>query len=141
MVVEMERLFDELKYCGFNFLILLFGYLTFYRPANESRAKFREEYGEKIKVSNFLNDSYINMGKEHISQYGLAVLIFIIVIVIAIVIIKKDSQLYSPYLQILIAAILIIFSFYNMINAYIASIILGGAIILFIIWAFINDSR
>ena len=136
---KMDRLIVELKYCGFNFAILLFGYLIFYRPASESRAKFRKEYGEKIKVSNFFDSNYLNMGKEHIMQYSIAILIFLIVIGIAVFIIIKGWQLYSPYLQIIISVSLIIISLYNMINAYIASIILGAAIVLLIIWACTND--
>ncbi|NJI02198.1 hypothetical protein [Staphylococcus agnetis] len=135
----MDRLIEELKYCGFNFALLLFGYLIFYRPASESRAKFRKEYGEKIKVSNFFDSNYLNMGKEHIVQYSLGIIIFLIVIGIAAFIIMKGWQLYSPYLQILISVSLIIISLYNMINAYIATFILGGGIILLIIWAFAND--
>ncbi|SNV76422.1 Uncharacterised protein [Staphylococcus simiae] len=36
----MSRLLEELKYCGFNFILLLFCYLTFYKPENESREFF-----------------------------------------------------------------------------------------------------
>ena len=39
---KMSSLLEEIKYCGFNFIILLFGYLTFYRPANESREFFQK---------------------------------------------------------------------------------------------------
>lgn len=138
----MSRFLEELKYCGFNFIIILFGYLTFYRPANESREFFQKEYGNKIKLSHFFNDNYRSVGMEHISLYIYAILIFIIVIVIAIVILKLAHQvLYSPFIQILIAISLIIISLYSMINTYIASILLAVAFIGLVIWAFTNDSR
>ena len=138
----MSRLLEELKYCGFNFILLLFGYLTFYRPANESREFFQKEYGDKIKLSHFFNDSYRNVGMEHINLCIYAIIIFIIAIVIAIIILKLTNQvLYSPFIQILISISLIVMSLYSMVNTYIASILLAAAFIVLVIWAFVNDSR
>ncbi|WP_180525973.1 hypothetical protein [Staphylococcus haemolyticus] len=138
----MGRLFEELKYCGFNFILLLFGYLTFYRPANESREVFQKEYGDKIKLSHFFNDGYRSIGMEHISLYFYAIVIFIIAIVIAIIILKLVTQvLYSPFIQILISITLIVMSLYSMINTYIASIVLAAVFIGLVIWAFTNDSH
>ncbi|MDT3949087.1 hypothetical protein [Staphylococcus haemolyticus] len=138
----MSSLLEEIKYCGFNFIILLFGYLTFYRPANESREFFQKEYGNKIKLSHFFNESYRNVGMEHISLYIYAIIIFIIAIVIAIIILKLTTQiLYSPFIQILISILLIVMSLYSMINTYIASIILATVFIGLVIWAFTNDAK
>ncbi|REI04717.1 hypothetical protein DOS62_05215, partial [Staphylococcus felis] len=109
----MFRLIEELKYCAFNFAILLFGYLTFYRPANESRELFQKEYGDKIKVYHLFNDSYRSMGIEHIKLYIFAIIIFIIVIIIGVIIIIKVNQtFFSPYIQIFISLILIIMALY-----------------------------
>lgn len=139
---KMSSLLEEIKYCGFNFIILLFGYLTFYRPANESREIFQKEYGDKIKLSHFFNENYRSVGMEHIKLYISAIVIFIIVIAIALLIIKLATKnLYSPFIQILISILLIVMSLYSMINTYIASIILATVFIGLVIWAFTNDAK
>lgn len=137
----MERLIDELKYAGFNFLILLYGYFYLYKPANALRDKFQQKYGSGIKSSNILNDGYKESGKEHVHLYLLAILIFVIVIIIAIIILLFAEIYISTIIQIVIAGFLVIFSFFNMINAYIATIVIGSIAIGLIGFAIISASN
>lgn len=137
----MERFIDELKYAGFNFLILIFGYFYLYCPAGELRDKFQLKYGSGIKSSNILNDGYKENGKEHVHLYLWAILVFVIVIIIAIIVLLLAEVYISTIIQILIASLLIIFSFFNMINAYIATIVIGFIAIGLIGFAIISSSN
>lgn len=138
----MERLIEELKYCGFNFLILIFGYFYFYKPASELREKFQQKYGTGIKSSNILNTQYREDGKEHIHLYLWAIAISALVIIIAVILMYVVDIFISTILQIIIASLLIIFSLFGMINAYIATIIVGLIVLALVGYAFfstIND--
>ncbi|HGO2073343.1 TPA: hypothetical protein ACK0JT_002121 [Staphylococcus aureus] len=121
----MNRLFEELKYCGFNFLILIFGYFYFYNPASELRDRFHQKYGAGIKSSNILNTEYREDGKEHVHIYLWAIVVFALVIAIAVILMFAVEVFISAILQIIIATLLIVFSLFGMINAYIATIFVG----------------
>ncbi|WP_105996047.1 hypothetical protein [Staphylococcus agnetis] len=130
----MDRIFDELKYAVVNLILFLFGYFYFYKPAYESREKFQEEYGVGIKVSNFFNPAYRESGKEHFYLYLWAILVFSIVIIAAYMIIKYTETFISSLIQIIIAATYIFFSMAGIINAFIATLVVGSIVVMSVIY-------
>ncbi|WP_323705337.1 hypothetical protein [Mammaliicoccus sciuri] len=137
----MERLIYELKYVGFNFLILILGYIFLFKPASDLRKEFQSKYGEGIKASNIFNSEYIEQGKEHTYLFLYAIAIYILVIIIAAAMIHFVDHFIFAYLQIVIALILIIISLFGMINAYIATFIVGAFIIILIGYAVLSSSN
>lgn len=128
----MERIIYELKYVGINFLILILGYIYLYNPASHLRDDFQNKYGEGIKASNILNQSYQEEGKEHIQLYMWSIAVFLIVIIIAVAMIYCVDRFIFAYIQIIISLLFIIFALFSMINAYIITLVLGGLIFLLI---------